>query len=461
MAAPHYNERIRTPDLHTPFPQIGGQVTLELDYRIYYEEVSTVPRLDLSTFPDSPYAMELQRNSTLRFAKPLEREYSQARLANARSVIRVASVLSVLLTVSRGTERLHSHSLNASSLIQVVAVLGCALALAALAWGPSFSRAYPKWSSVLVPVKNALIALQIAGATVGGQPEMLMALPIVLIGSFFFLGLSFRASVLCCTTTILMYIVASIQFDMPQTMALHSYVLLVGGALACVIALWHMEKVSRKSFLEGGLIRELAQRDALTGTRNRRMFDEHLDLIWKQAVANQRGMAVVLIDIDHFKAYNDYYGHQAGDQALRRVAQAVQKIIRRPSDLLTRYGGEEFAAILYEVDAAQAREIAERIRGAVGELGIEHRTSKTSGRVTISIGVAVVEPTANRSPSGAVQLADQALYEAKVQGRNRVEVMDHDQHDLLVTGVFAVRSLRNANENAVTALATKSVRGGR
>ena len=423
--------------------------------------MSTVSRLDLSTFPDSPYAMELQRGSALCFAQPLEREYSQARLANTRTLIRVASVLSVLLTVSRGAERLRTHSLDTWSAIQVLAVFGCALALAALAWGPSFSRHYPKWSTVLVPIKNSLIALQIAAVTAHGQPEMLMSLPIVLIGSFFFLGLSFRAAVLCCTTTLLTYIVASIQFDMPQATALHSYVLLVGGAIACVIAVWHMERVSRKSFLEGELIRELAQRDALTGTRNRRMFDEHLELTWKQAVANRRQMAIVLIDIDYFKAYNDYYGHQAGDQALRRVAQAIQKIIRRPSDLLTRYGGEEFAAILYEVDAAQAGEIAERIRSAVGDLGIEHRTSKTSGKVTISIGVAVVEPTANRSPPGAVQLADQALYEAKVQGRNRVEVMDHDQHDLLVTGVFAVSSLRGINENAVTALATRSVRGGR
>ena len=405
--------------------------------------------------------MELQRSSTLRFAQPLEREYSQARLATTRTLIRVACILSVLLTVSRGIERLHSHSLTTSSLIQVSAVLVCALVLAGLAWGTSFTRAYPKWSVVLVPIKNSLIALQIAGATASGQAEMLMALPIVLIGSFFFLGLSFRASLLCCVTTILTYIVASTEFDVPPATALHSYVLLIGGAIVCVIAVWHMEKVSRKSFLEGELIRELAQRDALTGTRNRRMFDEHLELTWKQAVADRRSMALVLIDIDHFKAYNDYYGHQAGDQALRRVAQAVQKIIRRPSDLLTRYGGEEFGAILYDVDATEARDIAERIRSAVGDLGIEHRTSKTSIRVTISIGVAVVEPTASRSPSGAVQLADQALYEAKVQGRNRVEVMDRDQHDLLVTGVFAVRCLRSANDNAATALTTRSVRNGR
>ena len=442
--------------------QIRGQVTLELDHRTYHGEVMTVSRMDLSTFPDSPYAMELQRSSSpLRFAQPLECEYSQSRLADSRTLIRVASVLSVVMTVARSTERFYAHSVDLWSLIQILTILACALALSGIAWGPAFARLYPNWSRILVPLKNSLIALQVAGAAARGQPEMLMALPIALIGPFFFLGLPFRASLLCCATTIVTYIVAAIQFDMPHATAVHSYILLTGGVVACAIAVWHLEKVSRKSFLEGGLIRELAQRDALTGTRNRREFDEHLKMIWRQASANQCGMAIVIIDIDHFKAYNDYYGHQAGDQALRRVAQAVQKMIRRPLDILARYGGEEFAAILYEVDAAQAREIAERVRDAVNDLSLEHRTSRTAARITISIGVAVVEPTLNRSPDGAVQLADQALYEAKVQGRNRVEVMDHKQHDLLVTGVFSVSSLRSANDCAVTPIPGKSIRGAR
>lgn len=424
--------------------------------------MTTVSRLDLSTFPDSPYAMELQRSpSVLGFAQPLECEYSQSRLADSRTLIRVASVLSVTMTSARGIERFYTHSLTLASLFQILAILGCALALTGISWGPAFTSAYPKWSRLLVPLKNSLIALQIAGATARGQPEMLMALPIALIGPFFFLGLTFRGSLLCSAATIVTYVVAANLFDMPHATAMHSYILLAAGVAACVIAVWHLEKVSRKSFLEGKIIRELAQRDALTGTRNRRVFDEHLESIWQQALTNQCSMAIVIIDIDHFKAYNDYYGHQAGDQALRRVAQAAQKVIRRPSDILTRYGGEEFAAILYEIDTPQALEIAERIRSAVNDLGLEHRTSRTANRVTISAGVAVVEPTSNRSPGGAVQLADQALYEAKVKGRNRVEVMDRNQHDLMQTGVFSVSSLRSANDCAVTPIPGKSIRATR
>jgi diguanylate cyclase (GGDEF)-like protein len=258
--------------------------------------------------------------------------------------------------------------------------------------------------------------------------------------------------------TVAAYAVATTHLHLPQIVALHSYVLLAGGVAACVIALLYMEKISRQSFLEGRLIAELAQRDPLTGTKNRRVFDEHLELLWQQAIVNERALAILLIDIDHFKAYNDFYGHQAGDLALRQVAQTIQKLIRRPLDILTRYGGEEFALILYDVDDQQAKEVAERVRTVVGELNIEHRASGPFSRVTISVGVAALRPTAERSPGGALQLADQALYEAKRQGRNRVEFMDGLQHDLLETGVFAISAPITHKPSTIQGRATSSPR---
>jgi diguanylate cyclase (GGDEF)-like protein len=425
-------------------------VTLDLDHRTYYGRVTTVPRLDLSTFPDSPYAAELQRESPwLRFAPPLEAEYLRARLLSNRLLIRVACLFSAALTFVRAVEQFHASIRDATILIGLALGISSSIALAAIAWSDSFERLYPMWARVLVPARNALVAIQVAAAAAYGQPEMLMALPIALIGPFFFLGLTLRTSLWCCVTTVATYVIAAIVVGLPAIVAFHSYILLAGGIMACVIAVWHLEKVSRRSFLESHLIAELAQRDPLTGTRNRRVFDEHLDLTWQQATASGRAMALLLIDIDHFKAYNDYYGHQAGDQALRQVAQTAQKLVRRPEDILTRYGGEEFAAILYDITAEQAREIAERIRAAVAELNIEHRASRTSARVTISIGVAAIVPSADRNPRGAVQLADQALYEAKVQGRNRIEVMDRGQHELMVTGVFAISPERAAKTCSV------------
>jgi diguanylate cyclase (GGDEF)-like protein len=419
--------------------------------------VATAPRLDLSTFPDSPYAAQLHRESPwLRFAPPLEAEYLRSRLLSDRTLIGVACGFSALLTLARAVEDVYSNTQDLTIVIGLVLVMTSSIALAWVAWSRAFERLYPHLAGALIPTRNSLVAIQIAAAAAHGQPEMLMAMPIILIGPFFFMGLPLRASLWCCALTVGSYVVAATVIGVPTMVAYHSYLLLSGGILACVIAVWHLEKVSRRSFLESHLIVELAQRDPLTGTRNRRVFDERLEQVWQQAIGAGRAMAVLLIDIDHFKAYNDYYGHQAGDQALRHVAQTAQKLMRRPEDILTRYGGEEFAAILYDVNAEQAREIAERIRSAVAELNIEHRASRTLARVTISIGVAVVAPTADRSPCGVVQLADQALYEAKVQGRNRVEHMDRRQHELMVTGVFAIGSERAPNHGPVSALSARA-----
>jgi diguanylate cyclase (GGDEF)-like protein len=433
------------------------QVTLELRHRTYYGWVATVSRLELSTFPDSPYAAELQRDpSKLRFSEPLEAEYLRERLLSCRTLVRVACIFAIVMTASRTFELVLAKAVALANLIELALVIGTSIAMGVIAWSPAYERLYPFWARVLVPCRNALIAIQIARSATHGQPEMLMALPITLIGGFFFLGLPLRSALFVCGVTVTAYVAAATAFALPTVIALHTYGLLLGGIAGCAIAVWHLERVSRKSFLESHLIAELAQRDPLTGTKNRRVFDEHLELLWQQAVVNERSLAVLLIDIDHFKDYNDFYGHQAGDRALRQVAQTIQKSVRRPLDILTRYGGEEFAAVLYGVDGEQAREIAERIRVTIGELNIEHRASRPFSRVTISIGVAAIVPTAQRSPNGAVQLADQALYAAKVQGRNRVELMDSREHDLLETGVFAIGAAVSHKLSTIHGLATTS-----
>jgi diguanylate cyclase (GGDEF)-like protein len=406
--------------------------------------VITAPRLDLSTFPDSPYAVELRRDSPkLRFAPPLEAEYLRARLLESRTLIRVVSVFAVVLTLIRGIEQAYEGVRNLAFLVDFALIIAGSTALAGIAWSSHFERLYPQWARIIVPSRNAIMAAVLARAAAHGQPEMLMVLPITLIGSFFFLGLPLRTAVVCCAVTVVTYIVFATLFGLPQAVALRSDVLLLGGVAACVIAVWNLERTSRRSFLEGKLIAELAQRDALTGTKNRRVFDAHLDDLWQQAIDKRHAIAILLIDVDYFKAYNDHYGHQAGDESLRQVAQALQKLVCRPLDILTRYGGEEFAAILYDVDESQARELADQIRRAVADLAIEHRASRTWSRITISVGVAAIQPTSDRTPRGVLQLADQALYAAKVRGRNRVELMNDNHHSVLETGVFSIASTRD------------------
>jgi diguanylate cyclase (GGDEF)-like protein len=397
-----------------------------------------VTQLNPDTFPDSPYAIELQRGAAnRRFSPRLEAEFERIRLMDGRALVRVTSVLAVLVAALRGVEQAFRGSWTSLLVIDFGLVIAGSAVLAAIAWSPAFERLYLPWARIVVPFRNTLVAAHIAAVAAGGHLELLMAVPVMLIAPFFFFGLRLPTALVSGVLTVASFLTAAVIFELPLPVVIHSAVFLALAVVACAMAARHFEKCSRTGFLEDRRIADLAQHDALTGTKNRRVFDEHLTRLWQQAVGDGRAIAVLLLDVDHFKAYNDRYGHLAGDLALRRVAQTVQRFVRRPLDILARYGGEEFAAILYNVEAGQAKDVAERICRAVAELAMEHRDSRTAAVVTISVGVAVVKATAQRNPRGALQLADQALYEAKVSGRNRVELMNDEEYRMLVTGVFA------------------------
>ncbi len=164
--------------------------------------------------------------------------------------------------------------------------------------------------------------------------------------------------------------------------------------------------------------------DGLTEIANRRRFDEFIDLEWRRALRSSTPMSLIMIDIDFFKAYNDSYGHQSGDDCLKRVANALNTALNRPGDLAARYGGEEFAVVLAGTHPAGAAAVAEALRSRVEGLDIPHAGSRVSDRVTISLGVASMVPVRESSPADLISKADRALYEAKRGGRNRVQVAE-------------------------------------
>lgn len=166
---------------------------------------------------------------------------------------------------------------------------------------------------------------------------------------------------------------------------------------------------------------ELSATDGLTGIANRRRFDDFLALEWARSIRNASPLALLLLDVDHFKAFNDNYGHQAGDEVLRQVAQILRKNARRPTDLAARYGGEEFALIGPDTPVEAALAIAENIREEIASLALPHEYS-THGRLTVSIGLAVSTLGLPEKPESLIEMADAALYSAKHLGRNRVEV---------------------------------------
>lgn len=166
-------------------------------------------------------------------------------------------------------------------------------------------------------------------------------------------------------------------------------------------------------------LQRLATLDGLTQIANRHRFDEFLGLEWKRMKREKCPISLILCDIDHFKLYNDTYGHQAGDDCLRTVARTISSCVRRPMDLAARYGGEEFAVILPNTEADGAVHIADSIREAIQELAIRHSRSSTGEFLTLSCGVACMVPLGSDSYEILITLADEGLYEAKNLGRNR------------------------------------------
>ena len=168
----------------------------------------------------------------------------------------------------------------------------------------------------------------------------------------------------------------------------------------------------------------LAMIDGLTGIANRRNFDQTIQQEWRKAQRTLGHLSLIMIDIDEFKAYNDNYGHGAGDECLRLVAGAIESTMRRPGDFVGRYGGEEFVVLLPECDLDGALEMAENIRIKIKDLSIPHAFSKTTDHVTVSLGCKSMQYESGTSPTDLLQKADQALYLAKEQGRDRVVASD-------------------------------------
>jgi diguanylate cyclase (GGDEF)-like protein len=177
----------------------------------------------------------------------------------------------------------------------------------------------------------------------------------------------------------------------------------------------HLELSHYRDFLE-----ELSGTDGLTGIANRLRFDEFLMREWRRALRNRMPLSLILLDIDLFKAFNDHYGHLAGDDCLRQVAWVLTEGLRRPADLAARYGGKEFAGLLPETDAKGALWVASQILEKVSGLNIPHASSPVADHVTVSIGVATLIPVVGQSAMDLIWRADVLLQAAKQSGRNQV-----------------------------------------
>jgi len=286
--------------------------------------------------------------------------------------------------------------------------------------------------ATLIAVMHVLVIATVAPAAL--RYTAFSGVFVVALAAAAMLRLQFRYAVAFCVLYPLMCLTWSAYMDeAPRVMLSQAMLLFIGNVMALTNN-WLMEFGARRSYVQLRLLtlekaetksanlrlRQLLDRDALTGIANRRHFDETLIHEWRRARRAQTALSVLMIDVDHFKNYNDHYGHQAGDQCLRDLAQELARCFQRSGEVLARYGGEEFVVIQAGNNAADATHSAEVARQAIERRVLPHAASPVAPVVTISIGVATMNPNSAIEPAAIVAAADRALYAAKHAGRNRV-----------------------------------------
>ena len=231
----------------------------------------------------------------------------------------------------------------------------------------------------------------------------------------FLLALPFRLAAPITAISVVIYVAVHMVVGMPANELFERAFMLTSSALVGLIACFLMERTQRLSWLRAQLLRELSEHDSLTGIYNRRVFYSRGEQLLRQARRDSCGVALLVIDVDYFKRYNDTHGHLAGDECLRHVAMAIQSCARRPLDVAARLGGEEFGLLLYNITPENARIRAELLCNAIRGMDLPEER-----RVTVSVGIVSVSGEHITSVEALVGRADSHLYRAKTEGRDRV-----------------------------------------
>lgn len=363
--------------------------------------------------------------SRLRFPRFKEEQFRQhyaaLNYAKARPLLLLAAVATCVMT-GIGLGR---HSISAVTATFALAVLLPLLVATLIASYQSERQVvYQPLLAASVLCVGLIVTSVTLRASLHGTPFYFAAEVAWIFTIWLILGLLFWYAASTALTVSVAYAWGLLHWNFGSHEALFEIFMLLSvngiGALCC----FQLEVTTRQAFDHRLTLEKQAERDGLTGLHNRRAYNAYMEQIWRQSRREQSQLTVMLIDIDHFKSFNDLYGHQAGDDALKRVAEVIALGAQRPLDFAARFGGEEFALVLYGQANDFARDLPEHIRQRVLELGIPHAESSVGPCLTVSIGVSIVTPGAERSLAGAVQMADEALYQAKEEGRNRVVVKE-------------------------------------
>ena len=306
--------------------------------------------------------------------------------------------------------------------------LGGIVPVLALTWVALYVRSLREWLQWLVSASALASGLGIVGiiwvARVHAFGLPYEGIILATFFSYFLTGLRFVAASLCGWLVFLAYVAMELHVGLNgDTLLYNAFFLATANLIGC-FGNHFLEQAVRQNFCSMVQMHKLAERDFVTGLLNRRAFSTRATGIWREALRDGRSIGIAMVDVDHFKHYNDHYGHAAGDVALQSVAHVIAEHARRPLDACARYGGEEFVVLWYDVDADHAMALAQRMCLVVQALGLPHVASPTAGVVSISVGLVCTAVHDAAQWDAALRAADQALYQAKQQGRNRVCAAD-------------------------------------
>jgi len=394
---------------------------------------------------DTKTGLEIER---LRFAPEAEAEFAtyfiQRSLARARwaTAIYLALVAVVTAINMRGSMAPLGETFQQPIYLLRLGVACPALVLILAATViPELQRHY-QWITATAVIVTGMSVMAISGiAAAAGRPEFQMGDVLVVVYATLFLGLLARQVMLVASALMLSFIGIGWYLGVSTEHLIFASSVVFATTLMSVLSALRMERLLRANFIENRLLNDIAERDGLSGLYNRRMFDNLTTRLWLQAQRNQDALQVILVDIDQFKAYNDLYGHQAGDTCIRRVASIIARAAKRPFDFCARYGGEEFALVLYAPSGNDPTAVPEQIRRDILALDIPHANADGTRMLTVSIGSATAQSNTKRSLAGLIQTADEALYRAKKLGRNRVLHVDSAESDT-PTGAFKVLAIK-------------------
>jgi diguanylate cyclase (GGDEF)-like protein len=363
----------------------------------------------------------------LRFPEPLERQFRDDHRIGAHTRVRISLIVALITTT--GFFIIDHWILHAENATPDVIRFGLQVPVILTVLFATSRRFYLRWFERLcyigLPLFGFGLVIMAVNAQAEQQPLVASRLLLVCFYGYFMLGLRLRPALACSLVMLISFIGAGLLGYIAPAICIYVSFALVCANIIGSVGAYALEYASRNVFLERLQLEEMAARDGLTRLLNRQTFEFRARGLWRTATTLGRPLAVLMIDVDYFKRYNDHYGHQAGDECLRRIAAAVRDAVNPGRDeLVARYGGEELIVLLVDRSAAEVEQVAAAIVARVRGEAIPHSASLAGDYVSVSVGACGTANDATVSYAHVANVADQALYTAKHQGRDRCVIFD-------------------------------------